>query len=269
MAYSDYWKYEFDIPDGLKSDCIPILDNKALCMGDSLFVFTLTDTLLPYIKENFKDINGVHITPLMLEKEMTPFKKNLESLVDWMIYDDDSKKFVDNLLVVAPLDDIYKQAFPICDKQVYITKWDKRWPVGNLTCLKGDLSMLNGSFSVSSNYYYWITFSKHVSREITTSTVIPPGYDPLDPSSTAPDQFIYEGDLYIKDQTDEESSDSSEGATTPVTWSKHVDITTLSFNMNKMFSNRIGSLSTGAELGMEVLSISYKSRPDETGIPID
>jgi hypothetical protein len=238
-------------------------------MGDSLFVFTLTDELLPYIKENFNSINGVHITPLMLEKGMLPFESNLDGVVNWMIYDDESKKFVDNLLVIAPTDDIYNKAFPICDKQVYITKWDKRWPEGDLVCLKGELDMLNGSFSLSSNYYYWITFSKHVTREITASTIVPPGYNPLNPS-TAVEQFIHDGDLYIMDSMDDsESNDSGSGSTTRATWSKHVDITTLSFNMNKMFSNRIGSFSTGAELGIEVLSVSYKSRPDETGIPID
>jgi hypothetical protein len=275
MAYSDYWKYTISIPEDLEENCKCILDNKVLMLGDSMFVFTLTDELLPYIKENFKSINGVHITPFMLEKGMNPFENNLKGLVDWMIYDDETKKFVDNLLVIAPNSDIYNKAFPICDKQVYITKWDKRWPEGKAACLQGELSMLNGSFSVSSNYYYWITFSNTIKIIYTTSDVKPPGYDPMNPDQS-PETFIYDGDMYVKDIKGElnqaeafRSTLSGYSDIPQATWSKKFHLHVLTFNMKKMFSSRVGSFSTGAELGTEVLTVTYKSRPDETGIPID
>ena len=260
MPASDYLKYTISFSsEDLSKCCKTILDNKAILLGDSMFVFTLNNEVLSYIKENFKSINGVHISPFMLEAGLEDFESNLDELVNWMIYSDSTKKFVDNFMVIAPTETLYNQAFPICDKQVYITRYDKRWPIAEDCCMQGNLDIFNGSYSVDNHHYYWMTTATGKYREITSSTVVPPGYKPLD---IPPVYFMYDGDLYIQHAPLYILSSEGSSGTVKYSWDKHVDVHTLTFNMKKMFSTRVGAVSRGAELGTDTIVVEYRTVPD-------
>ena len=266
MPASDYLKYTISFSsEDLSKCCKMILDNKAILLGDSMFVFTLNNEVLSYIKENFKSVNGVHVSPFMLEAGLEDFESSLDGLVNWMIYSDSTKKYVDNFMVIAPTESLYNQAYPICDKQVYITKYDKRWPIADDCCMQGNLDIFNGSYSVDNHHYYWMTTATGKHREITPSTVVPPGYNPLRPDIIPPVYFMYNGDLYIQHvpgKGEESSSGGSSSGTTKYSWDKHVDVHTLTFNMKKMFSTRVGAVSSGAELGTDTIVVEYRTVPD-------
>ena len=139
---TEYWKYQIEIPGDLSEYVKSVQDNNAVLIKDTLWVLTLNGQTLEYIKENKKNISGVHIIPFMTENgALDNFVKNLGEIVDWMIYDDTDKKFVENFMVLPPKD-LYAECVPFCDKQIYISAKDVKWPEAKLTCFNKDIKEL-------------------------------------------------------------------------------------------------------------------------------
>jgi hypothetical protein len=221
------------------------------------------------------------------------FTEHLEEMVDWIIYDDPDKKFVENFLVVPP-SKLYSKCVPICNKQVYITLKDVRWPEAKLTCFNENIENLEAVCS----------FDKHNHAQILCSKSIEYIINPRDRTTMDPEKLIplekgfeYEGDYYVEEEdipsygfkvpetgfsedelfVDDDydgtvytypvvpSSDAGEEGAEPKPVIYYRVIAKKIFTMvfDCRFGTRIGSVTTGIHTGDHSLRVTYLARPDQ------
>ena len=259
---TEYWKYQIEIPGDLSEYVKSVQDNNAVLIKDTLWVLTLNDQTLEYIKENKKSISGVHIIPFMTENgALDSFVKNLGEIVDWMIYDDADKKFVENFMVLPPKD-LYAECVPLCDKQIYISAKDVKWPEAKLTCFDKSIEDLELVCSFDKNNHAQVLCSKEtedimsakLASEMSGATVVPGGYE-------------YEGDFYINESDlpkygFEIPPKDPENPTPPIRY-KIISKKVFNMTFDTRFGAMVGSVVTGVHTGTKKLIISYLARPDQ------
>lgn len=292
----DYWKYNISIPSYLSGIVKPALEGRIFWIQDTIWITTLTDEIIPYIEENYKEINGIHLTPFMTEQDgLDGFAEKLNKLIDWIIYKDKERKLIDNFIAILP-SEVYSQCVSICNKQVYISKWDVRWPIAKYCCFNLKLAQIEGVCSLDDyNHAQFLcsTSLTYEMEEYSASEFDPPngerpissrsatggtgggtGYKPYD----AP--FVYDGDFFVLKENlpeygfeipeDESSGGESDsggdggGEVEEVLYYRIIGTKTWTLTFDTRFATTIGLLCTGVATGNYNLSISYKCRPDLT-----
>ena len=263
---ADYWKYEIEIPEAIAKDVKTVQDDNIIQIQDTLWVLTLNNETFSYIKENAKDLNGIHIIPFMTEKgALDNFAEHIEEIIDWIIYDDSDKKFIENFMVLPP-DHLYAECVPICDKQVYITAKDVSWPEAKLTCFNQRIEELEMVCSFDEHNHAQILCKREVEYLIQETLA----------SSMNRSEIIsveggmeYRGDFYIEEQNlpkygvelPKEEGEGSEPK--PLTYYQVIAKKTFTMTFDSRFGTMIGSVATGVHTGNHELKVVYLARPDQ------